>query len=107
MGAECRTKLEQASEVFFSAITPWELGIKVELGRLSMPDDVSAALEASGFQALQITTAHAERAPTLPMHHRDPFDRMLVAQAQLEALALVTADQVLSRYEVELIAARS
>lgn len=107
MGPECRSKLEQASEVFFSAVTPWELGIKVALGRLSLPGDVTIALEASGFQALPITTAHAKRAPTLPMHHRDPFDRMLVAQAQLEVLALVTADQVLSRYDVELVAARS
>lgn len=76
MGPECRSKLEQASEVFFSAVTPWELGIEVALGQLSM-------------------------------RHRDPFARMLVAQAQLDVPALVTADRVLSRYGVELVAARS
>lgn len=107
LGAACRTKLQQADEVFFSAVTPWELGINVALGRLSMPDGMASALEASGFAALDITTAHAEHAPKLPKHHGDPFDRMLVAQAQLEALVLVTADRALGRYEVELIDARS
>lgn len=103
LGPECVTLIESADEVRFSAVTPLELGIKRSLGKLSYPDGLVAALEASGFAALPISAAHAEHAPELPPHHRDPFDRMLVAQAQLEALALVSADATLTPYDVELI----
>ena len=72
-----------------------------------MPDGLTDELEAEGFVSLPITAAHAESAPTLPAHHRDPFDRMLVAQAQLETLVLVTADQLLDSYDVERFDARS
>jgi len=103
MGATCRDLIARADEVFFSAVTPWELGIKRALGTLTMPDGLAAALASGGFTPLAISIAHAERAPALPAHHRDPFDRMLVAQAQLESLAIATADPALSAYEVELI----
>ena len=72
-----------------------------------MPDGLTDELEAEGFVSLPITAAHAELAPSLPAHHRDPFDRMLVAQAQLETLVLVTADQLLDSYDVERFDARS
>jgi PIN domain nuclease of toxin-antitoxin system len=106
LGASCRELLSRADEVFFSVVTPWELGIKRALGRLDMPDGLAAALQSGGFTPLAISMAHAERAPALPAHHRDPFDRMLVAQAQLEALSVATADPGLSAYDVELIDAR-
>jgi PIN domain nuclease of toxin-antitoxin system len=106
LGVRCRELIEQADEAYFSAVTPWELGIKRALGKLSMPDGLVYALQSGGFVPLAISAEHAERAPALPIHHRDPFDRMLVAQAQLEALALVSADAGFGAYEVELVDAR-
>ena len=91
--------------VCFSAVTPWELGIKKALGKVSFPAGLPDRLEAEGFEALSISARHAEHAATLPPHHRDPFDRMLVAQAQLESLALVTADRALHPYDLDLIKA--
>ncbi len=106
IGPVSRRLIEQADEAYVSMVTPWELGIKRAMGKLAMPDGLVAVLEAGGFRSLAIAADHAERAPALPAHHRDPFDRMLVAQAQLEALTLVTADQFLSIYDVDLVDAR-
>ena len=110
LGLECRQLIGGADEVYFSAVTPSVLGIKRQLGKLTMPDGMGDALKTSGFLQLPISVDHAERAPTLPSLHRDPFDRMLVAQAQaqaqIEALALVTADRALLPYDVEVIDAR-
>lgn len=107
LGVQARQLIEHADEAYFSAVTPWELGIKRALGKLTMPDGLVHALQSGGFIPLSITAGHAERASALPGHHRDPFDRMLVAQAQLEALALVSADQTIRDYDVELVDARS
>ena len=101
LGSQCRHLIEHADEAYVSAVTPWELGIKRSLAKLSMPDGLSGVLEADGFKLLSITAVHAELAPSLPPFHRDPFDRMLVAQAQLEALVLVTADKALAGYDIE------
>ena len=106
LGPQCRQLVGRADEVYFSAVTPSVLGIKRQLGKLTMPDGMGDALKTSGFLQLPISVDHAERAPKLPSHHRDPFDRMLVAQAQIEALALVTADRALLPYDVEVIDAR-
>ena len=89
-----------------AAVTPWELGIKRALGKLVMPDGLVGALVDSGFVPMPITAQHAELAPSLPPHHKDPFDRMLIAQAQLESLALVTADSAIEPYGIPLINAR-
>ncbi|MGZ8783647.1 MAG: type II toxin-antitoxin system VapC family toxin, partial [Gaiellaceae bacterium] len=91
--------------VFVSAATAWEIAIKRAKGTLSAPADVRPAIAESGFFELPIGLGHAAVAGALPVHHRDPFDRMLVAQAKVEALALVTADPVLARYEVEIVPA--
>lgn len=107
MGPKCRELISLADEAFVSVVTPWELGIKRALGKLTMPDGLIAELDSQGFVSLPIVAAHAELAPALPPHHRDPFDRMLVAQAQLETLILVTADKTLEDYDVELFEARS
>jgi PIN domain nuclease of toxin-antitoxin system len=107
LGPTCRAELEAADEVFFSAVTPWELGIKRSLGKLDFPEGLVEALRDSGFVGLSITADHAVRAAGLPPHHRDPFDRMLVAQAQAEALRLVTADRTLAPYDVQLLDATS
>jgi len=93
--------------VFVSAVSAWEAAIKVSLGRLELPDTIEAGVLASGFEKLVITFSHAERVGGLPAHHRDPFDRMLVAQAQAEGLTLVTADAALERYDVPLMPARA
>lgn len=91
---------------YFSVVTPWELGIKRALGKLTMPGGLAASLQSAGFISLPVSADHAERAPALPDHHRDPFDRMLVAQAQLEALTVVTADHASDPYAVERFDAR-
>jgi PIN domain nuclease of toxin-antitoxin system len=92
-----------ADMVFVSAASAWEAAIKASLGRLDLPDTIEAGVLASGFEKLLITFSHAERAAGLPPHHRDPFDRMLVAQAQAEGLTLVTHDRLLEPYEVEIL----
>ena len=93
------------NEVLVGAVTGWEIAIKRALGKLRAPEDMEAVVEDAGFAPLPLLFRHAERAGSLPMHHRDPFDRMLVAQAQIEGLVLVTRDERLSRYEVETLAA--
>ena len=103
LGPVCRRRIESADLVVFSAVTPWELGIKRELGKLDFPLGLASTLTDSGFSELAISALHAERAATLPAHHRDPFDRMLVAQAQIEELVLVSADRSLQPYDVELL----
>lgn len=103
LGPQARQSIESADQVHFSAVTPWELGIKRALGKIAIPDGLVATLESGGFLALPIAARHAGHAPALPPHHRDPFDRMLVAQAQLDALTLVTADDALSAYDVQLL----
>ena len=88
------------NEVLISAVTGWEIGIKKASGRLVAPDNLAAVVEEKRFEHLSLTFAHAERAGALPPHHRDPFDRMLIAQAQAEGLVLVTRDSRMADYEV-------
>ena len=89
--------------VFVSAATAWEISIKQALGRLEAPDDLAEALAANRFHALPITVGHALAAGRLPRHHDDPFDRMLVAQAQAEQLTLVTHDPQLQPYGIPIL----
>ncbi len=98
-----QNSIATADVVFVSAASAWEAGIKASLGRLDLPDTIEAGVLASGFEKLLITFSHAERAAGLPPHHRDPFDRMLVAQAQAEGLTLVTHDRLLEPYSVEIL----
>ena len=86
-----------------SAVTVWEAAIKRGLGKLEAPDDLLAQLEGAGVELLPITARHADLVASLPLHHRDPFDRLLVAQATVEGLALVTDDESIRRYDVEVI----
>jgi PIN domain nuclease of toxin-antitoxin system len=103
LGPDARVMIGDADVVAFSAVTPWELGIKRELGKLHYPSGLVDQLIASGFEPLPITARHAELATALPPHHHDPFDRMLVAQAMTESLQLVTADRSLDPYGVPLV----
>lgn len=106
LGPQCRGALSEADVAAVSVVSYWELAIKRAAGRLTYPDGLRAALEGSGIATLPISVEHAEAAAALPLHHRDPFDRMLVAQAQMESLVLVTADDALGRYDVDVLAAR-
>lgn len=91
------------AEVLVSAASAWEIAIKKAAGRLEAPDDLLDALEANEFSTLPITAGHALAAGALPPHHADPFDRMLVAQAQAEGLTLVSVDTRLADYGVDLL----
>ena len=105
LGPECIALIESADDVSFSAVTPWELGIKRALGKLNVEAGLEDELDADGFGSLPITVTHASVAGALPPHHGDPFDRMLVAQAQLEDLTLVTRDPALQAYDVPILVA--
>lgn len=89
--------------VVVSAVVIWEVAIKRQLGKLDAPPDLLERLERAGVNLLAITARHADRVGTLPLHHRDPFDRLLVAQADIDGLPLVTADEDLQRYGIEVI----
>jgi PIN domain nuclease of toxin-antitoxin system len=95
----------QASDarIAVSAVSVWEVAIKRGLGKLDAPEDLLPALERARVALLPITARHADRVATLPPHHRDPFDRLLVAQATSEQLAIVSADQSLRRYDAEVV----
>lgn len=93
------------NEVFVSAATGWEIANKRAAGKLSAPDNLDALVEESGFSPLPMTFFHGEQAGALPIHHKDPFDRMLVAQAQAEGLVIVTRDPQISRYGIRTLAA--
>jgi PIN domain nuclease of toxin-antitoxin system len=101
LGLLAEKAILDAESVVVSVITPWELGIKKALGKLQIPDNMVNALEASGFEMLSISAIHAADAPALPMHHRDPFDRMLIAQASRESLTIITADSQFNLYDIE------
>ena len=89
--------------VFVSSASAWEIAIKRSLGRLQIPGTVAAGIEDSQFSPLLVSLAHADAVAELPFHHRDPFDRMLVAQAQHERLTLVTADRQLQSYDLSIL----
>ncbi len=93
--------------LYWSAASSWEVSIKHALGRLvfdEAPEKLFASeLEKNHIETLVITNEHAFLAGQLPMHHKDPFDRMLVAQAQIESLSIVTNDPILQRYDVDVV----
>lgn len=91
---------DPAAAVFVSAATAWEIAIKQSLGKLDAPNDLERQVEVNRFEPLSITIGHAYSAGTLPRHHDDPFDRMLVAQALAEGLMIVTRDPRLGTYGV-------
>jgi PIN domain nuclease of toxin-antitoxin system len=99
LGDAARRLIRDADDVFVSSASIWEIAIKVSLGKLGADVEMlSASVEKSGFSELAIRSAHAIQVRNLPFHHRDPFDRMLVAQTMLESLHLLTADRKLKKY---------
>jgi PIN domain nuclease of toxin-antitoxin system len=91
--------------VVVSAVSIWETEIKRRIGKLELEVDLATGAVAHGFEALPISFAHAKAAGRLPAHHGDPFDRMLVAQAQLEGLTIVSRDPVFTAYQVAVLTA--
>ena len=91
--------------VFVSAVVIWEIRVKEALGKLKIPGNFREVLENQPFEMLDITAEHAHAIGELPSHHRDPFDRMLIAQAKVEGLILVTHDMNLKKYKIPIIKA--
>ncbi|MFE8941822.1 type II toxin-antitoxin system VapC family toxin [Streptomyces sp. NPDC007872] len=100
---ETRDLLARERWVYMSAVTPWELSVKQATGKLDAPADVAERARDTQFLALPIVAEHGIRAGRLPPHHRDPFDRILIAQAQTEGLTLVTRDKHIPRYDVPVL----
>lgn len=104
LGPTARDRIADPDQlVRVSAVSLWEIAIKRALGKLDLDGSLVLHVKAAGFEPLPITGDHAERAGALPLHHRDPFDRMLVAQAQAESLTLVTRDRAFDPYGLELL----
>ena len=91
--------------VFVSAVTAWEIAIKKAVGKLRVPGNYQEGLRRYRFTPLDITTEHALAVEQLPPHHKDPFDRMLIAQVQIERLTLVTHDPNMKAYGIPIIEA--
>lgn len=95
------------NELFFSAASCWEIAIKAQLGRLKLPSSpgifISEQLAMNAIQVLPIQAHHALHTFNLPHHHRDPFDRMIIAQAQLEEISVLTSDPLFAKYKVKTI----
>jgi PIN domain nuclease of toxin-antitoxin system len=100
----------KGSALYFSAASVWEIAIKYALGKLPLhvePEEfIPAAVAGLGIETLDITPAHAVAAGKLPKHHEDPFDRMLIAQANAEGLVLLTADRIFEKYKVPYVYGR-
>jgi PIN domain nuclease of toxin-antitoxin system len=94
---------DEANDIFFSAASIWELAIKRAMGKLSFGGSIVDAASALGFEVLPVTGSHAEHAGGLPRHHNDPFDRLIIAQAQLEGMVLGTQDRLMRPYGVAML----
>lgn len=100
---------DPATRLLLSAASSWEIAVKYASGRLDLPEPpesyVPSRMQRSGVSGLAVQHAHAVRVASLEPHHRDPFDRVLIAQAQLEAMAIVTVDPAFDAYEVQVVRA--
>ena len=103
LSTNVKHRIDDELGIYVSAATYWEVSIKQAAGKLDAPVDLADAIADNGFRPLPIMFEHASTAGQLPMIHRDPFDRMLVAQARCERLTLVTHDPVLEQYDVDLL----
>lgn len=94
---------DEANDVFVSVVSAWEIEIKTAKGGLGTPTDLQDALAAQSFEPLAVAMRHAYAVESLPRHHRDPFDRMIIAQAHLEDMTIVTSDNEIRRYPVAVL----
>ena len=100
---QARRRIASADIVWVSAASGWEVAIKQTLGKLKLADSFAAMVGDSQFDELPVTLRHAEQVATLPAYHADPFDRMLVAQAQVEGATVVSHDRQFERYDVTML----
>ena len=105
LAEDIKVRLDHEPDVYVSPATIWEVAIKQAIGKLKEPADLPERIRDSGFRELPVTSDHAIAAGRLPLIHRDPFDRMLVAQARCENLTLVSRDPEIQKYEVSVLAA--
>ncbi|MEQ1898056.1 MAG: type II toxin-antitoxin system VapC family toxin [Vicinamibacterales bacterium] len=101
--AQARSAIAEADLVWASAVSGWEMAIKSQRGKLQLDDAVDTLIADAGFDELSATLAHAERFRNMPSHHTDPFDRFLIAQAQVEGATIVTHDRQFGRYDVPVL----
>jgi PIN domain nuclease of toxin-antitoxin system len=101
VGASKRALIEEGATI--SAASIWEIAIKAGLGKLDAPDDLPERVALLGFGLMPVTDQHAWQVRSLPFHHWDPFDRLLIAQAQVEDYSILTADAVFKQYDVSVI----
>jgi len=106
LGGNARAAIENASVVYVSAASVWEIAIKASIGKLATRRRATLAVEQAGFDELPITFDHADAVRSLPHHHRDPFDRLIIAAARVEGCAVLTSDGQFARYDVEVVDAR-
>jgi PIN domain nuclease of toxin-antitoxin system len=107
LGEAAQRAIATADEVAVSSVSAYEISFKSNLGKLRVPDTLEEDIDDRGFRKLSISLRHAKVAGELPLHNRDPFDRLLVAQARCEGMTLVTADRQLSVYDVPILDAAS
>lgn len=105
LSTEARAAVESAEEINFSVVSFAEIGVKAAVGKLAVPPDLHDRVVAMGVRILNLSPDHGLAVGELPMHHRDPFDRLLIAQARASKLTLLTADRRMRDYEVDVIAA--
>jgi PIN domain nuclease of toxin-antitoxin system len=103
LSEDMKTRLDEEPDVYISPASLWEVTIKQSIGRLAQPTNLAEEIRDSGFREMSISVEHVIIAGRLPLIHRDPFDRMLVAQARCEGLTLVSHDSWIQRYDVDLL----
>jgi len=103
LSSAAREAIEQATDLLFSVVSFAEIGVKAAIGKLLAPSDLRQQVLRSGVQVLRLDADHGLAVADLPVHHRDPFDRLLVAQARSERLTIITADPRIAAYDVPLV----
>lgn len=101
LSVAARDAIAAATDLLFSVVSFAEVGIKASVGKLAVPDDLEARIADSGVRTLGLSPAHGLAVCDLPVHHRDPFDRLIIAQAMVEHLTIVTADPRFQAYGIE------
>ncbi len=107
LGPKAQDAIQGADDLLFSVVSFAEIGVKAAIGKLAVPEHLDRTVMASGLRVLGLTAEHGLAVADLPMHHRDPFDRLLISQARCEGLTLVTADARIAAYDLALIDART
>lgn len=105
LGARARDVITSEHEVVVSAVSAVEIVVKTAIGKLHTPDDLAERIADESMVELPLTVRHGLALKNLPLHHRDPFDRMLIAQAQCEGLTIITSDRAFAAYDVPILAA--